>query len=187
VKIDLFEAEGLKLVTLKSYPDSRGFFTERYKQSAFEELGLPTNLVQDNFSRSHHNVLRGLHFQWNPPQGKLVTCLRGWIFDVAVDLRVLSSTFGKVTTVELDGDRPQWFWIPAGFAHGFCVLSNEGADVLYQCDREYQPQGESGICWNDKELNIQWPLQNPLVSVRDAEMGSFADFQQRPQFQEAWR
>jgi dTDP-4-dehydrorhamnose 3,5-epimerase len=182
MKIDVFPAQGLKLITLKSFPDDRGFFCERFKLSQFEEMGLPIKFVQDNFSRSHPNTLRGLHYQWEKPQGKLVTCLSGKILDIVVDIRFGSKTFGSVTRVELSGDLPQWFWVPAGFAHGFYVLGNQQADVLYKCDAEYNPKFESGIRWSDETLNISWPTMKPQVSNRDQVMPSFEDYKKSPVF-----
>ncbi len=181
LQIETFPITGLKLITLRSFPDSRGFFVERYKQSVFQEAGLPTQFVQDNFSRSSEKVLRGLHYQWDQPQGKLVTCANGRIFDVAVDVRQGSPTFGKSIHVELDGAKPQWFWIPPGFAHGFAVLS-QSADLLYKCTSEYNGKGESGIRWSDPALQIEWPYQDPIVSPKDAEMQSLAQYAQDPKF-----
>ncbi len=180
--VDTFALQGLKLITLKSFADARGFFCERFKLSAFREMGLPTDFIQDNFSRSAPKVLRGLHFQWEKPQGKLVTCLTGRIFDVAVDIRAGSPTWGQWQGVELSGDKPQWFWIPAGFAHGFCVLGDQPADVMYKVDAEYNAKCESGIQWNDPELKVDWPLRAPTVSERDAVMGTFADYSKNPKF-----
>ena len=186
MNIQDFPVPGLKLLTLKSFPDDRGFFCERFKQSLFQEMKFPTaqppQFVQDNFSRSKAGVLRGLHYQWDRPQGKLVTCLAGRIFDVAVDLRTSSKTLGSVTTVELSGDRPQWFWIPAGFAHGFCVLGTQEADIFYKCDNEYNGQGESGIRFDDPNLDIKWPTKNLVVSERDRKMPSFEDYKNLPRF-----
>jgi dTDP-4-dehydrorhamnose 3,5-epimerase len=180
--IESFPIEGLKLITLKSYPDDRGFFVERFKASLFKEFGLPTNFVQDNFSRSVPGTLRALHFQYDRPQGKLVTCLKGKIFDVAVDLREKSKTFGQHVSLYLSGDKPQCFWIPAGFAHGFYALGNEEADVLYKCDSEYNPKGESGILWSDLELNLNWPIANNkvILSPKDKILPSFADYKRKP-------
>jgi len=182
LNIETFPIEGLKLITLKSFPDSRGFFTERFKTSQFREAGLPTNFIQDNFSRSALRVLRGLHFQWERPQGKLVTCTSGLIYDVAVDIRNGSPTFGKSVGVELSGDQPQWFWIPAGFAHGFCVLGEKDADVFYKCDAEYNAKCEGGIRWSDSDLKVDWPIKDPFVSQRDEIMGTFQDYQKDPKF-----
>jgi len=182
MKIESLKISDLKLITLKSFPDERGFFGERFKASQFQAEGLPTNFVQDNFSRSLPKILRGLHFQWERPQGKLVTCLRGRIFDVAVDLRSNSASFGQHVSLELSGDQHQWFWIPAGFAHGFCVLGTHEADVFYKCDNEYNAKGESGIVWNDSDLQIAWPMQNPIVSGRDRQMTSFKAYRAESKF-----
>ncbi len=187
MNVQEFPVSGLKLLTLKSYPDERGFFCERFKQSYFQENKfpgpVPIPFVQDNFSRSKARVLRGLHYQWDRPQGKLVTCLAGNIMDVAVDLRVSSKTFGMITQVELSGENPQWFWIPAGFAHGFCVLGEADADILYKCDQEYNSAGESGIRFDDAELDVKWAVANPIVSERDRKMASFQDYKRSPRFQ----
>lgn len=187
MNVQEFPVSGLKLLTLKSYPDERGFFCERFKQSYFQEIkfpgSMPTPFVQDNFSRSKARVLRGLHYQWDRPQGKLVTCLAGKILDVAVDLRVSSKTFGVVTQVELSGEVPQWFWIPAGFAHGFCVLGEQEADILYKCDQEYNSAGESGIRFDDPDLKIKWPSEKLVVSERDRKMASLQDYKRSPRFQ----
>jgi dTDP-4-dehydrorhamnose 3,5-epimerase len=182
MNVETLAISDLKLITMKSFPDARGFFSERFKTSAFKEAGLPTNFVQDNFSRSAPKVLRGLHFQWDQPQGKLVTCMNGRILDVAVDIRIGSPSFGKSFSVELSGDRPQWLWIPAGFAHGFCVLGTEPADIFYKCTAEYNGKGESGIRWSDSQLQIQWPFRDAVVSARDEEMGTFEDYQKNPKF-----
>jgi dTDP-4-dehydrorhamnose 3,5-epimerase len=182
LQVDTFHIPDLKLVTLKKIPDPRGFFVERFRKSKFEEAGLPTDFVQDNFSRSAPGILRGLHYQWDLPQGKLVTCMKGRIFDVAVDLRVGSPTFGQSVSLELDGSNPQWFWVPAGFAHGFCVIGTEDADIFYKCTAEYNPKGENGVRWSDPELKIQWPTREPHTSGRDEQMGSFADYQINPHF-----
>jgi dTDP-4-dehydrorhamnose 3,5-epimerase len=182
LQIDTFPISGLKLVTLKKIPDPRGFFVERFRLSKFTEAGLPTNFVQDNFSRSAPGILRGLHYQWDQPQGKLVTCMQGRIFDVAVDLRVGSPTFGQSVSIELDGSNPQWFWVPAGFAHGFCVIGNQDADIFYKCTAEYNPKGENGIRWSDPALKIKWPTEQPHISGRDDQMGSLEDYLKNPHF-----
>lgn len=179
MQIQEFEIPDLKLIKLKSFGDSRGFFVERFKRSLFTEMNLPIEFVQDNFSKSSRGVLRGLHYQWDQPQGKLVTVTRGKIFDVALDIRHGSPSFGKYQTVELSGDEPAWFWIPPGFAHGFCVVS-EDADLLYKCTTEYNPKGESGILWNDPQLNIPWVCTNPILSPRDTGMPEFSEYQKAP-------
>lgn len=166
--------EGLKLIKLKSYHDNRGFFTERFNVSSFKEHNLPTVFPQDNFSRSAYGVLRGLHFQNSPAQGKLVTCLSGEIFDVAVDIRPKSSTYGQHIGIHLNGNEPSWLWIPNGFAHGFCVISQTGADVIYKVDALYSPAGEGSFRWNSPELNISWPISNPILSPKDEQAPIFS-------------
>jgi len=156
------------LVEAKSFPDERGFFLESFKESAFIENGINTKFVQDNFSHSTKGVLRGLHYQKDPKaQAKLVTALRGEVFDVAVDVRKNSPTYGKWIGEILSGQNHRLLFVPEGFAHGFLVLSDE-ADVLYKVNQEYSPEHERGIIWNDPDVNIQWPLENPIVKEIDA-------------------
>ncbi len=182
MKVEKFDIEDLLLLKPKLFRDSRGFFCERFKSNVLEELGISNRFVQDNFSRSAFKTLRGLHYQFDKPQSKLVTCTRGEILDVAVDIRKNSKTFGKSVALALRGDDPTWFWIPAGFAHGFAVLSEEGADVLYKVDEGYNPHGEGNIVWNDPELDIQWKINEPLLSQRDQGSSSFATYKQRSHF-----
>lgn len=182
MKVTEFEIQGPKLIELRTFGDGRGFFVERYRKDLFSEIGLPATLVQDNFSRSQADVLRGLHYQFDAPQGKLVTALSGRIFDVAVDIRKNSSTFGQYVSVEIDGQRPAWFWIPPGFAHGFLVLSPEGADVMYKVDAYYNAKGEAGIAWNDRELAVAWPKPNPLLSEKDAAQPGWGAYRANPKF-----
>ncbi len=173
--------EGLKIIKLKVFGDDRGFFVEKFKFSQFEENGLPTSFVQENHSRSMPGVVRGLHYQFDPPQGKLVGCTKGRIYDVAVDIRKDSPTLGQWVGVELD--RATLFWIPAGFAHGFSVIGDEDADLLYKItDGEYNPSGEGGIMYNDEAFNIDWQVNNPIVSQRDLEQESFAKYLENPKF-----
>jgi dTDP-4-dehydrorhamnose 3,5-epimerase len=162
---------GVVLITLDTFADDRGFFVERYRDERFATTGLPTVWRQDNHSRSRRGVLRGLHYQLSRPQGKLVSCISGSVFDVAVDVRVGSPTFGKWVGVTLTGDAPQLLWIPPGFAHGFCTTSDV-ADVTYKCTDVYVPDDERGIIWNDPELAIRWPLSPPILSRRDREFPS---------------
>jgi dTDP-4-dehydrorhamnose 3,5-epimerase len=173
--------DGLKLITLTSFQDERGFFCQRYMQNSFAEIGI-TELVQDNFSRSAPKVLRGLHYQWDLPQGKLVTVTHGSIYDVTVDIRKSSPTYGKSFGIELRSAEPQWLWIPAGFAHGFCVLGNQDADVIYKINNYWNPKGEAGLMWNDPALEIQWPYSDPLLSPKDKNNPSFEDYQSAPKF-----
>jgi dTDP-4-dehydrorhamnose 3,5-epimerase len=154
------------------FEDRRGFFMEVYKRSEFSALGIPYLFVQDNYSHSVRGVLRGLHFQRAPmAQGKLISVLRGTIFDVAVDIRRKSRTFGHWTSVDISAENRQLLYVPEGFAHGFCVLSAE-ADVLYKATTEYAPELETGIVWNDPDVGIAWPVleSGPILSDKDARL-----------------
>lgn len=156
------------------HEDKRGFFYEsfhcqRYKQQA----GIHNEFVQDNLSRSSKNVLRGLHYQKNRPQGKLVRVVRGEIFDVAVDLRLDSSTYGQWESQLLSESNKKQFWIPPGFAHGFVVMSDI-ADVEYKCTDYYDPSDEGLLIWNDPSIDINWPIQNPLISEKDLKAPLFS-------------
>ena len=166
---------GLKVIELKLFTDNRGFFTERYKETL--ELG---NFIQDNHSRSAPNVVRGLHYQQNPDQAKLVSCITGRIYDVAVDIRKASPTYGQHFGTLLDESK--MLYIPAGFAHGFCVIGNHPADVMYKVDGYYNAAGEGCIKFDDAELGIKWPLNNPIVSDKDLQGISFAKYKQNPVF-----
>ena len=158
----------VKLLAPRVFADSRGFFLESYNQRTFGELGIHETFVQDNHSRSERGVLRGLHYQLVQPQGKLVRAVRGEIFDVAVDLRRSSSTFGRWTGHLLSEDNKLMLWIPAGFGHGFLVLSPV-AEVLYKATDFYAPQGERSVLWNDPEIGIEWPdAGTPILSPKDA-------------------
>jgi dTDP-4-dehydrorhamnose 3,5-epimerase len=176
MKIANTEIEGLKVVHLDIWKDDRGFFTERFNTQKFADAGLPTTFVQDNHSRSAPQVLRGLHYQLDPAQGKLVGALRGKIWDIAVDIRPQSSTFGRSIGLELSDTNGLLLWIPDGFAHGFCVIGDETADVVYKVTGLYNPKSEGGICWNDPDLAIRWPVFKPLVSERDQKLFTFKDF-----------
>lgn len=165
---------GVVLVEPKVFRDERGHFLETFSQSAFQSAGLPTNFVQANHSRSIKHVLRGLHFQRPPKeQAKLVRAVTGKIFDVAVDLRPESATRGQWVGVELSGENHHQLFIPEGFAHGFCVLS-EVAEVTYLVTDDYSPEHEAGVIWNDPELAISWPVSDPLVAKRDLQWPEFA-------------
>jgi dTDP-4-dehydrorhamnose 3,5-epimerase len=177
LEIQKFEIEGPLLIHLKAFHDDRGFFVERFNEAKFKELHLPTNFIQDNFSHSKKDVVRGLHFQYNPPQGKLVSCTRGEIYDVVVDIRKGSKTYGQHLSVTLAGATPTLFWIPAGFAHGFCATSEGGADVLYKVNNPWSATGEGSILWNDADLAIPWPTKNPLLSNKDKVGQSFKNYQ----------
>lgn len=171
-----FSISGPKLLKLKKFADPRGYFVERYKDAYADLFEIPGSFVQDNFSHSKKDVLRGLHYQHSPGQGKLVTCLSGEIFDVAVDIRKESPTFGQHVSVILSSEEPSLFWIPAGFAHGFIVRSAV-ADVMYKVDCLYNAKNEGSIRWNDSDLKIDWGVQTPLLSDKDAAAPTFKEYQ----------
>ena len=156
IKVSTCDIEGLYVIEPTVFGDKRGYFMETYNQNDFKEAGLDMVFVQDNQSMSTKNVLRGLHFQINHPQGKLVRCIRGKVFDVAVDIRKGSKTFGKWFGVELSAENKKQFYISPGFAHGFVVLSDE-AEFAYKCTDFYHPNDEGGLAWNDPEIGIEWP------------------------------
>ncbi len=187
MKVTDCEIDGLKVIELDVYGDKRGFFVERFNRKKWTELNLPVDYPQDNHSRSAPGVLRGLHFQATPPQGKMVGCVGGRIWDVAVDIRPNSPTIGKSFGLELSDENGKLLWIPAGFAHGFCVLGDEPADVLYKVTSLYNPQGESGIKWDDADFAVDWPLDDmqlidgkPIVADRDEDAQSFSDYMKNP-------
>lgn len=162
------EIKGVFIAVPVVFKDNRGFFLESYKASDFKKAGYELNFVQDNHSRSTKGVLRGLHFQLAPmAHGKLVRCIKGRIFDVAVDIRRDSPTYKKWVGAELNGDDQHALYVPAGFAHGFVTLSDE-ADVFYKITAEYSQPHELGIRWNDPDIGIKWPISNPVVSDKDA-------------------
>lgn len=180
--IQKFEIQGPLLIEPRIFEDQRGFFTERYVKSLFFEHGIKIDFSQDNYSRSGANVLRGMHFQFEPAQHKLVTCLRGAIQDIVVDIRKDSPTFGQHIDVILREEKPQWLLVPVGFAHGFCVLSSDGADVLYKVDSPYNPKGEIGLKWNDPDLNLPWKIEAPVLSPKDDKGLLFKDYSKNPVF-----
>jgi dTDP-4-dehydrorhamnose 3,5-epimerase len=168
MKVTLAAIPGLLLLDPKVFADARGFFLESYNERVMADLGIRERFVQDNQSFSTRNVLRGLHYQLCHPQGKLVRVVSGDIFDVAVDLRRSSPSFGKWHGVALSGENKVMFWIPPGFAHGFRVIS-EAAHVLYKSTDFYHPECERTLVWNDPDLNIDWQLERePVVSAKDA-------------------
>ncbi len=161
------EIKGIILIKTKSFEDLRGYFFESYKESDFKNLGIKGKFKQDNVSFSVKNTLRGLHFQRKPKeQAKLVRCVKGEIFDVAVDLRKDSETFGKWISVILSEENKNMLYVPKGFAHGFCVLSDY-AIVLYKVSEEYSRELDAGVRWNDPDLNIFWPIKDPILSDKD--------------------
>jgi dTDP-4-dehydrorhamnose 3,5-epimerase len=156
------------LIKSQRWEDDRGSFAETYKSSEFAANGMPSTFVQDNHSHSVQGVLRGLHYQMHPkPQGKLIMALTGRIFDVAVDIRRGSPTYGHWLGLQLSAGTPHMLYVPTGFAHGFCVLSEE-ADVVYKVTEEFAPELERGVLWNDPEIGIRWPVADPILSARDA-------------------
>ncbi|MGH2961101.1 MAG: dTDP-4-dehydrorhamnose 3,5-epimerase [Solirubrobacterales bacterium] len=160
------ELEGLVLVEPEVHGDERGFLVETFRDDAWRELGIDAEWVQENHSRSAGRILRGLHFQTSPGQAKLVRCIRGRIWDVAVDLRRDSPTYRRWEGHELDDERHRQLFVPAGFAHGFCVLSEE-ADVAYKLSSRYDPETEAGIAWDDPDVAVEWPIADPVLSERD--------------------
>jgi len=180
LKVTKTPLEGLLVVELDVHGDERGFFIERFHEEKYRELGLPTHFPQDNHSRSAPNVLRGLHCQYAPAQGKLVGVIRGSIWDVAVDVRPDSPTFGQHFGIDLDDMSGKLLWIPGGYAHGFCVTSNDTTDVFYKTSAIYTPATEIGIAWDDPELAIDWPVEKPIISARDKEQQSFAEYKLNP-------
>lgn len=157
---------GVCILEPNVFGDARGFFYESHNAATFSELGLDMAFVQTNVSRSARGVLRGLHYQWPHPQGKLVSVLEGEVYDVAVDIRRGSPTFGRWSAAMLTADNHRHFWIPEGFAHGFCVLS-EFATFSYQCTALYDPQADAALRWNDGDLAIDWPVNEPQLSEKD--------------------
>src|SRR5437588_1805121 len=158
--------EDIVVIQPKAYRDERGFFMEVYRADQFKALGLPTEFVQDNHSRSKKGVLRGLHFQWEPPMGKLMRVTYGSAFLVAVDIRKGSPTLGRWFGVEVSAGNKKQVWAPAGFARGFCVLS-DSAEIQYKCTGLYNSRAEAAIRWDDPDIAIDWPIKNPELSEKD--------------------
>lgn len=168
------EIRGVYIIEPKVFGDERGYFMETYNYEDFKSAGLDIIFVQDNQSKSKKDVLRGLHFQKNYPQGKLVRVTKGEVFDVAVDLRRDSLTYGKWVGVSLSEENKKQFYVPKGFAHGFVVLSEE-AEFVYKCTEVYHPEDEGGIRWDDSEINVDWKVENPMISEKDAKAPLFKD------------
>jgi dTDP-4-dehydrorhamnose 3,5-epimerase len=166
--------DGLVLIEPEAHGDERGFLVETYRADVWRDLGVDEEFVQENHSRSTIGTLRGLHFQLEPGQAKLVRCVNGRIWDVAVDLRRDSPTFGQWEGHDLDDERHRQLFIPVGFAHGFCVLS-ETADVAYKLSSYYRPESEMGIAWDDPALAVEWPVAEPTISDRDRNAPRLAD------------
>ena len=176
MKITPTEIPEVLVIEPDVHGDARGFFMETWHARKYAELGLDVPFVQDNHSRSRRGVLRGLHYQLHQPQGKLVRVVTGRVFDVAVDIRKGSPTFGRWVGIELSEDNHRQFYVPPGFAHGFCVLS-DSADFLYKCTDYYAPEDEHGILWNDPAIGIDWPGSDFLVSEKDAANGLLSEME----------
>ena len=179
ITVETCEIEGLKVITPTVFGDARGYFMETYQYNDYKEAGIDQVFVQDNQSSSSKGVLRGLHFQTRHPQGKLVRALEGKVYDVAVDLRLGSATFGKYYGVILDSEKQNMFYIPEGFAHGFCVLT-ETATFAYKCTDFYHPEDEGGLMWNDPAIGIDWEsilpgiTENANLSEKDKKHAPFS-------------
>jgi dTDP-4-dehydrorhamnose 3,5-epimerase len=178
-RIDLRHLGDVVVVVPNVFEDSRGFFMETYRADEFKALGLPTEFVQDNHSRSKRGVLRGLHFQWDPPMGKLMRVTYGSAFLVAVDIRKGSPTLGQWFGLEVSAENKKQVWAPAGFARGFCVLS-DFAEIQYKCTGIYHNKAESGIRWNDPHIGIDWPVKNPELSAKDSQAQSLQEWLASP-------
>jgi dTDP-4-dehydrorhamnose 3,5-epimerase len=175
------EIPGVLIITPRRIVDARGFFSETFQAERYASAGMPHPFVQDNWSRSRHGVLRGLHLQNPKAQGKLVSVIQGRVLDVAVDVRVGSPTFGRHVSVEISDENGIQFFLPRGCAHGFVVLS-ESADFLYKCDEYYSPQDEIVVRWNDPALGIDWRIADPILGPRDAQAPLLADIERLPTF-----
>ena len=167
MKVTETELPGVLVIEPKVFGDQRGLFVETYNATRYRDSGITQTFVQDNLSRSARGVLRGLHYQIKRPQAKLITCLRGKIFDVAVDIRPDSPSYGRWAGAELDAITRKQILVPAGFAHGFCVLEDD-TEVLYKCSVEYDPTDEGGISWRCPEIGVRWPLSEPVLSAKDS-------------------
>ena len=174
MKVEKTKLDGLLIITPEIFEDERGFFLESFNVNRYKKAGINFDFVQDNHSRSHKGVLRGLHYQKTKPQGKLVRVIKGEVYDVAVDIRQGSLTYGQWEAVILSEENKIQFWVPPGFAHGFVVLS-ETADFEYKCTNYYDPHDEGSLLWNDPDLNILWPIDSPKLSQKDANAGLLAD------------
>jgi len=166
--------DGVHIIEPQVFSDARGFFMETYHQRRYAETGINCNFIQDNLSRSVRGTLRGLHYQLEYAQAKLIQVIKGVVFDVVVDIRRGSPSFGHWVGVNLSEENKRQLFVPEGFAHGFCVLS-ETADVVYKCSDFYVPEDEGGILWSDPDLAIDWPISEPLISAKDSRLPRLAD------------
>jgi dTDP-4-dehydrorhamnose 3,5-epimerase len=180
IKIENRHLRDVVVLVPEVFQDSRGFFMETFREDQFKALDLPTHFVQDNHSRSTKGVLRGLHFQWEPPMGKLMRVTLGSAFLVAVDIRKGSPTLGEWVGVEASVENRRQVWAPAGFARGFCVLS-EVAEIQYKCTGIYSNKGESGIRWDDPKIGIKWPLKDVVLSEKDRNAQNLEQWLSRPE------
>lgn len=178
------EIPDVLIIEPKVFGDARGFFLETFQAERYAAAGIKGTFVQDNLSRSVKGTLRGLHFQEPRPQGKLVSVVRGAVLDVAVDIRKGSPSFGKWVAVELSEENHRQLWVPPGFAHGFCVIT-DSADFHYKCTDYYQPQFDAGIAWNDPDLGIQWPVSSPIISEKDSKLPRLKDAPKLPTYASA--
>ena len=182
IHVEQTKLDGVLLITPDHYADPRGFFLESWRQDHFAEAGIATEFVQDNHSRSAQGVLRGFHYQdMTAPMAKLVRCTFGSVWDVVVDLRLGSPTFGQWYAAELSADNFRQLLVPVGYGHAFLVLS-EAAEVQYKCSTFYAPQSEGTVAWNDPEIAVPWPFPEPLVSARDGQGMTLAAYRERPAF-----
>lgn len=179
MRVEATTLPGVLIIEPLVHRDERGFFTETYNEARWKAQGLPSSWVQDNRSRSHRGVLRGLHFQSGTPQGKLVSVVYGEVFDVALDVRRGSPTFGRWYATELRDTPARAIWLPPGFAHGLCVLS-EIAEVSYKCDALYDSNGDRGVRWDDPALGIPWPVNAPVLSEKDRSLPTLDELAKQP-------
>ena len=180
IRVESRPLQDMAVIVPEAFQDSRGYFIETYREDEFKANSLPTQFVQDNHSRSVKGVVRGLHFQWEPPMGKLMRVSLGSAFLVAVDIRQGSPTLGKWVGIEASAENRRQVWAPAGFARGFCVLS-EVAEIQYKCTGIYNNKAESGIRWDDPEIGIEWPLRDVLLSEKDRNAQTLAQWLSRPE------
>jgi len=180
IKVEARHLKDVVVLVPDVFQDSRGFFMETFREDTFKALGLPTHFVQDNHSSSVKGVVQGLHFQWDPAMGKLMRVPMGCAFLIAVDIRKGSPTLGKWVGVEASAENRRQVWAPAGFARGFCVLSDV-AEIQYKCTGIYNNKGESGILWNDPEIGINWPVSDPVLSDKDRNAQTLAQWLSRPE------
>lgn len=178
MKVNKTKLSGVLIIEPDVLLDKRGFFKETFQTNRYYDVGITLPFVQDNYSRSQKGVLRGLHLQKSQPQGKLVSCILGSVYDVVVDIDPNSKTFGNYVGVELSEKNHLQLWVPPGYAHGFCVLS-KFADLYYKCTNFYFPKDEDGLIWNDLEVAIDWPIKSPLLSNKDKLLPSLSEIKKK--------